>query len=323
MSLHREEARRVLDIERGAIEQVAKHLNEQFDRAVELLYACQGTVVVVGVGKSGLIGRKVAATLSSTGTPAFFLHAAEGSHGDLGMVRSKDICLVLSKSGETSELLDLLPAIRRVGARILSLVGRPSSTLARESDVVLDVSVKQEACPHDLVPTASTVAMLAMGDALAIALLKRRDFGPEQFALLHPGGTLGKRLLLRVKDLMHQGEENPLAPQGASMTEVLEVLIDKRLGAVSIIDPDGKLLGLIADGDLKRAIRQHGDIRQLSVEKLMTRQPTTILPDKLAHEALALMENRPFQITVLPVVDAEGRAIGLLRLHDILRAGIV
>lgn len=323
MSVHQEEARRVLDIEREAIEEVARHLDEQFDQAVERLYACPGTVIVVGVGKSGLIGRKVAATLSSTGTPAFFLHATEGGHGDLGVVRSQDICLILSKSGETAELLDLLPAIRRVGAGIVSLVGRSTSTLARESDVVLDVSVKQEACPHDLAPTASTVAMLAMGDALAIALLKRRGFGPEQFALLHPGGTLGKRLLLRVRDLMHGGEENPVVPLGASMTEVIDVLVDRRLGAVSIVDQEGRLQGLFADGDLKRAIIDHGDVRPLSVEKLMTRRPTTITPDRLAHEALALMENRPFQIAVLPVVDAEGRAVGLLRLHDILRAGIV
>jgi len=322
MSDDLEEARRVLTIERKAIDRVLSQLDKQFNRAVELLYDCRGMVVVVGVGKSGLIGRKIAATLSSTGTPAFFLHAAEGSHGDLGMIRNKEVCIILSKSGETSELLELLPAIRRVGAPIISLIGRRKSTLARDSDIVLDVSVEQEACPHDLAPTASTIAMLAIGDALAIALLKRRDFGPDQFAMFHPGGSLGKRLLLRVRDLMHEGEGNPLVLQGASVAQVLETLVDKRLGAVSVVDEEGRLQGFITDGDLKRAIIEHGDIRHLKAEQLMSRQPVTIAPDRLAHEALALMENRPSQISVLPVVDSERRVVGLLRIHDILRAGI-
>lgn len=319
MNSHLDEARRVFAIEIKALESLAQKLDEQFDRAVELLYTCQGMVVVIGVGKSGLIGRKIAATLSSTGTPAFFLHAAEGSHGDLGMIRAQDVCLILSKSGETNELLNLLPSIRRVGSRVLSLSGRRDSTLSRESDVTLDVSVQQEACPYDLAPTASTVAMLAMGDALAIALLKRRNFSPQQFALLHPGGTLGRLLLLHVSDLMHKGVDCPTVLQNADMTRVLEELIDKRLGAVCMVDQQGRLEGIITDGDLKRAIFEHGDVRQLSAESLMTRNPITIAPDKLAQEALAVMENRKTQISVLPVVDEGNRLVGLLRIHDILR----
>jgi len=323
MSEHQDEARRVLDIEQQALQQVVERIDERFDRAVEMLRACEGMTIVVGVGKSGLIGRKIAATLSSTGTPAVFLHAAEGCHGDLGVVREKDVCLILSKSGETSELLNILPSIRRAGARIISFVGRTDSTLAQESDIILDVSVEQEACPLDLAPTASTIAMLAMGDALAMALLKSHKISPEQFAQFHPGGTLGKRLLLRVEDLMHKGDETPIVSRNAGMEEVLEELTVKRLGAVCVVDGDGKLAGIFADGDLKRAIIEHGDIRSLSIDELMTCRPTTISPEKLAHEAVALMENRPTQISVLPVVDSQRRVVGLLRLHDILRSGIV
>lgn len=316
-----ERARFVLKTESDAVAAVAERLDESFLKAIELIESCQGRVVVAGVGKSGLVGRKIAATLASTGTPALFLHPAEGAHGDLGMLVNKDVVILLSNSGETREILDLLPWIKRIGASIISMIGRHNSNLAKFSDVVLDVSVEREACPHNLAPTASTAAQLALGDALAIVLLQRRNFQPEDFAVLHPGGSLARQLL-RVEDVMHSGAENPVVRAGAGMADAIGEISSKAMGAVNVVDEDGILLGIITDGDLRRALSKMPDILSRKVEEVMTRDPITICVGKMAAEAIAIMENRPSQIAVVPVVDDKGAPVGMVRLHDLVRAGL-
>jgi len=280
-------------------------------------------VVVTGVGKSGIIGKKIASTLASTGTPAFFLHPTEGIHGDLGMLDRRDVVLAISRSGETEELSQLLPLIKRQGNRLIALTGNPSSSLAKTADVVIDVGVDQEACPLGLAPTASTTAALAMGDALAVALLEERGFRREDFARLHPGGTLGRRLLLRVRDLMHVGEEFPRVGEMTSMKEVLVEMTSKRLGVTAVMDGGGRLVGVITDGDLRRALERYPDLLQRRASEIMTRNPKGIEADALAAEAVKRMEEH--SITSLFVFERPGDRVpvGIIHLHDLLKAGVV
>lgn len=319
-----EQAKRVLDIEARAIEALKERLDGQFMQAVQLILNCKGRLVVTGMGKSGHIGRKMAATLASTGTPSFFLHPAEGIHGDLGMVTAADVVLALSNSGETAEVVGIFPALRRIGASIIAMCGVSDSTMVRNADVFLDVGVEQEACPLGLAPTASTTAALAMGDALAVALLAERQFTPQDFALYHPGGSLGRRLLLTVANVMHTGDAVPLITAEKTVKEALFIMTAKGLGAAAVVDAQGCLLGLITDGDIRRGLENGHDFLNQSVAAMMTRTAKTISADKLAAQALHLMEkNQPRPITVLPVVDADNRVIGMIHLTDLLRQGVV
>ena len=305
------------------LEQV-KRIDEHFKAAVEMILACPGRTVITGMGKSGIIGRKMAATLASTGTPSFYLHPAEGIHGDLGMVTEGDVVIALSNSGETGEVLHILPSLRRIGAKLIAMVGNPNSTLAKNSDIVLNVGVTREACPLGLAPTSSTTAALAYGDALALALLSKRKFTASQFAVFHPGGSLGRKLLLTVEDIMHSGTENPLVKADISVQDALFVITDKGLGAVSVVDDDNKMLGVLTDGDIRRGLSKGVDFLKRPVTELMTASPKTITKEKLAAQALHIMEsNRPKPITVLPVVDAENHVIGLLHMTDLVRQGVV
>ncbi|MBR5588708.1 MAG: KpsF/GutQ family sugar-phosphate isomerase, partial [Phascolarctobacterium sp.] len=289
-----------------------------------LILECHGRTVITGMGKSGIIGRKMAATFASTGTPSFYLHPAEGIHGDLGMVTADDVVIALSNSGETGEILNILPSLRRIGAKIIAMVGNANSTLAKNSDVVLDVGVEKEACPLGLAPTSSTTAALAYGDAIALALLQKRNFTASQFAVFHPGGSLGRKLLLTVGNIMHKGEENPLVSAETTVQEALFVITDKGLGAVSVVDEEGKMLGVLTDGDIRRSLSKGVDFLQRSVADLMTKVPKYITADKLAAQALHLMEsNQPKPITVLPVLDENKVVIGLLHMTDLVRQGVV
>ncbi|HMM20930.1 MAG TPA: KpsF/GutQ family sugar-phosphate isomerase [Selenomonadales bacterium] len=319
-----ERAKEVLAIEAAAIEALIPRIDDQFAAVVEMVLECTGRVIVTGMGKSGHIGSKIAATLASTGTPAFFLHPAEAIHGDLGMVTGDDIILALSHSGETNEVLSILPVLKRIGARIIALCGRDNSTLSQNADAFLDVGVEKEACPLGLAPTASTTAMLAMGDALAVALLSARKFTPEEFALYHPGGALGRKLLLTVEAVMHSGGDNPIIGMGKTVKEALFVITEKGLGATTVVDEAGRLLGIITDGDIRRSLEKGNDFLNKLVEDIMTKTPRTITKDKLAAQALHIMEkNQPRPITVLPVVDEDYRAIGMIHLTDLLRQGVV
>ncbi|HEV7735619.1 MAG TPA: KpsF/GutQ family sugar-phosphate isomerase [Candidatus Binatia bacterium] len=314
-------ARRVLDVEAAALAAVRDRLDASFDRALDLLAACQGKVVVAGIGKSGIVGRKIAATFASTGTPSFFLHAGEGSHGDLGMLARGDVLVLVSNSGEGEEVLRLLPVARRLTLPILAITGKVASTLGRSSDVTLDVSVPEEACPLGLAPTASTTVTMALGDALAVALLEERGFSTDDFALLHPAGSLGRRLL-RVEDLMHRGDQVPVVGERASLRDTIAEITGKRLGVTAVIDATGELLGIVTDGDLRRGLERAADIRTLVAGDLMSRNPKTITGIALAAQAVAVMERH--SITSL-VVTADGtrRPVGVIHLHDLLRAGVV
>ena len=314
-------AERVLRIEAEAILGLIAKLDERFERAVELLRACAGRVIVTGMGKSGLIGRKIAATLASTGTPAYFLHPAEGVHGDLGMVARGDVVLALSNSGETDEVLAILPPLKRLGVPILLLTGNPTSSLARQCEVVLDVSVPEEACPMNLAPTSSTTAALAAGDALALALLELRGLRPEDYAALHPRGSLGWRALFRVADLMLTGDAVPVVPENTPLREVIVEMTRKRKGMTTVIDGAGRLVGVITDGDLRRLHLTGKSIDDLSAGEVTSREPKTIRADDLAAKALEVMET--WQITSLVIVDPGRRPVGLIHMHDILRAKIV
>ncbi len=316
-----EEGKRVLTIEAHAILALVARLDTQFIDAIDILYCCQGKIVVIGMGKSGLIGAKLASTFASTGTPAFFLHAAEGVHGDIGMVTHNDVALIISNSGETAEIIQILSAIKRLGVPIVTLVGNPHSTIAKESNTVLDVSVEEEACPLGLAPTASTTAALAMGDSLAIALLNKRGFQQQDFAHVHPGGTLGKKLLLRVSDLLHKGEAIPRVQEHTSIKAVILEMTSKKFGLTTVDDSEGNLVGVITDGDLRRGIEQYADILSLNASTLMSPHPRTIAPNSLAAEALQTMEHHA--ITSLIVTDHQGSTTGILHLHDILKAGII
>jgi arabinose-5-phosphate isomerase len=313
-------ADRVLRLEAESIAALRQRLDDRFVRAVELMHGCRGRVIVTGMGKSGLIGRKIAATLASTGTPAYFLHPAEGVHGDIGMVAKDDLVLGLSNSGETDEVLAVLPAIKRLGIPLILLTGSPGSTLARQADVVLDVGVTEEACPINLAPTSSTTAALAMGDALAMALLDLRGLGPEDYAALHPRGSLGWQSLFRVRDLMHTGEALPVVSETATMKEAIQEMGAKRLGMTTVVDGSGRLVGVITDGDLRRQQLSHGTLLDRRAGECMTPNPKRIGGDELAARALALMEG---VITSLVITDDAGRPAGVIHIHDILRAKIV
>lgn len=315
------EGRRVLKIEARAVQTLVDRLDAQFARAVDLLLRCKGKVVVSGMGKSGLVGQKIAATMASTGTPAFFLHPAEGIHGDLGMLGRTDVLIAISNSGETQEILQLLPYVERMGIPVVSMTGRMTSTLAKHSDVALDVSVSEEACPMGLAPTASTTASLAMGDALAVVLLQKRGFKQEDFAQFHPGGTLGRRLLVRVRDLMHGGAEMPVVSEAVPATAAILEITAKKLGMTTVTDANGKLVGIITDGDLRRFIQRGGDFARVTAGELASRNPKTIAPDDLAAKAVEQMER--FSITTLVVGEGERRILGVIHLHDLLKNGIV
>jgi arabinose-5-phosphate isomerase len=315
-------ARTILRIEAEAVKALVERIDESFSRAVELMFSCKGKIVVTGMGKSGLIGKKIAATMASTGTPAFFLNPAEGSHGDVGVVTKGDVVLAISNSGETDEIIRLLPAFKRLDLSIISLTGNMQSLLARSSDVILDVSVSEEACPLGLAPTASTTAALAMGDALAITLLEKREFREDDFAVFHPAGNLGRRLLLTVEDLMHVGNSIPVVNMVTPMKEAIIEISSKRLGITSVVDEAGALCGVITDGDLRRGLEKWGEeFFSLSAGEVMTPRPKTIARNILAAKAVAIMEK--YSITVLMVVDEKGQIEGVLHLHDLLKAGIV
>ncbi|HXV81757.1 MAG TPA: KpsF/GutQ family sugar-phosphate isomerase [Candidatus Binatia bacterium] len=319
-------AKEVLKIEATGIASLSDRLDDRFIQAVELLYSCCGKVVVTGLGKSGLICRKIAATFSSTGTPSFFLHAGDANHGDMGMIREGDVVLAVSNSGETEEILTLIPILKRLGVKLIAMTGNHDSTLSRAADVVLDAGVTEEACPLGLSPTASTTAALALGDALAVVLLEKKEFKEEDFALRHPGGILGRKLFLRVEDLMHRGADMPLVREETLMKEALLVITSKRLGITGVTDKRGDLIGVITDGDLRRGLQAHGDgILNKSAAEIMTLKPRSIEKDALASQALVRMEeNRPRPITSLFVVEkpADRMPIGILHIHDLLKAGI-
>lgn len=314
-------ARRVLRVEADAVAALIPTVGTAFDAACQRLLDSPGRVIVTGMGKSGHIGSKVAATLASTGTPAFFVHPAEASHGDLGMITSGDVVLAFSNSGETAEVLAILPVLKRRGIALVSITGKPQSTLAIQADVHLEVAVEEEACPHNLAPTSSTTAALAMGDALAIALLEARRFSPEDFALSHPGGSLGRRLLLTVDDLMHSGDDMPQVTEDTVLTDALMEISRKGLGMTAVVDADGLLSGIFTDGDLRRVLDQPlSDLRQLRIDAVMVRNPVVIHSGRLAAEALKVMDER--KINGLIVVDAERRPIGALNMHNLFKAGV-
>lgn len=316
---------KLLKLEADAITKAANRLqSDQVERAVELLANCQGKVVLAGVGKSGIVARKIAATLTSTGTLAVFLHPADALHGDIGIVTREDVAMVLSNSGETDELVAMLPYLKSRQVPIIALVGNLRSTLARNVDAVLDAGVDKEACPFNLAPTTSTTVALSIGDALAMTLIQVKGLTPEDFALNHPAGRLGKRLTLRVRDLMHSGEESPNVSPQASWIEVLSTISKGGLGAVNVVDDSGNLVGIVTDGDLRRLLQRvkQTDLETLTASSMMTQNPVVVSPDLLAYHAFQLMENRPSQISILPVVDGQQYCVGLIRLHDIVRSGL-
>ena len=315
-----ESAQRTLDIETKALQDLNARIDHTFSQACELMLNCKGRVVVTGMGKSGHIGNKIAATLASTGTPAFFVHPGEASHGDLGMITPTDVVLALSNSGTTGELLTIVPLIKRMGAKLISMTGNPQSALAESSEVHLDVSVEREACPHDLAPTSSTTVTLAMGDALAVSLLESRGFTPEDFAFSHPGGALGRKLLLKVGDIMASGAEIPRVDNDAVMKEALFEMTVKGLGMTTVVDANDKLLGIFTDGDLRRCIDMGHDIKVAAITDIMTASCTTISPDILAVEALNIMEDK--SITQLVVTDENETPVGIIHMHHILKAGV-
>jgi arabinose-5-phosphate isomerase len=314
-----EQARRVLRTEARAVAALESRVDDRFAGAVEAVLAAPGRVIVAGVGKSGIVGRKIAATLTSTGTPAAFLHPVEALHGDLGIVGSGDVAILLSKSGESEELRGLLEYLKRMGVVVIALTGRPASSLGRHADWVLDCSVAEEACPHDLAPTSSTTAAMAMGDALAVALLVRRGFGRDDFARFHPGGALGRRLLLRVRDVMAADDLPCLAPS-ATMREAV-VLLAERRGTAAVVDGEGRLLGVVTSGDLTRLMEREEHFFRIAVSEVMTTTPRTTEPDELAAAAVGLMERHG--VMALPVLDGERRVVGMVHLHDLMRAGAV
>jgi len=314
-------AAKVLNIEAAAVLALTQKLDSSFEKAIEVIYESKGRVVVTGMGKSGLVGKKIAATLASTGTPAFFMHPAEASHGDLGMVTADDVIVAISNSGETEEIIGLIPFLKRFNVTIVSLTGNAGSTLARASDVNLDISVAEEACPLGIVPTASTTAALAMGDAIAVSLLTKRGFKEEDFAFFHPSGSLGKKLFIRVKDIMHGGDSVPITSPDASLTEAVMEISSKRLGTSVIADQKRLVLGVITDGDVRRGIEKWGkSFFDMKAREVMTKNPKSITENELAAKALSIMEKHA--ITSLVVADEEDRLCGVIHLHDILKKGI-
>ncbi len=315
-------AKRVLRIEAEAVKALINRIDKDFVKAVNLIYSCKGKVVITGIGKSGLICQKIASTLTSMGTPAFFLHPAEGLHGDLGALDKRDVLIAVSNSGETEEILNILPTVKRMGIRIIAMCGNPRSTLALVSDLVLNTSVKEEACSLGLAPTASTTATLALGDALAVALLERRGFNEEEFALTHPGGTLGKRLLLRVEDLMHTGREIPWVRENTRMKDVLMEITTKRLGVTGVSNGKGELVGVITDGDLRRALEKYDDVMKRKAKDIMSTNPKKVERSTLAARGLHLMERHAITSLFVYKNDKVKKAIGIVHLHDLLGRGI-
>ncbi len=313
--------REVIQLEAEALQTLAKRVDGQFAEACRLILACTGRVIVTGMGKSGHIGGKIAAPLASTGTPSFFVHPGEASHGDVGMITTPDIVLAISNSGETGEILTILPIIKRMGVKLIALTGGLQSSLARQADAVLNAGVEKEACPHNLAPTASTTAALAIGDALAVALLKSRGFTREDFARAHPAGSLGRRLLLYVSDIMHTGTAIPQVAEGASLREALLEMTGKGLGMTGVVDHQGRLVGIFTDGDLRRALNRSVDVYNARITEVMTQNPKTTRADRLAAETVQLM--RSLKINGLFVVDENNRVLGALNMHDLFRAGVI
>ena len=320
----REKAVETLKIEAEAVEKLVLRIDDEFENAIQRILNCTARVVVTGMGKSGHVGRKIAATLASTGTPAFFMHPGEAFHGDLGMVTENDVVIAISNSGESSEIVNILPVIKRIGATIIAMSGKRQSSLGKNSDYFINIGVEREACPLGLAPTASTTATLAMGDAIAMALMAARNFTSQDFAMFHPGGALGRKLLLTVENVMHRGEDNPIVQLDKTVKDALFVMTDKGLGAVSIVDGDGKLVGLVTDGIIRRALHKDYKFLDESVEHIMTADPLVIYKNKLAAEALSVMEkHKPRPVTVLPVVDDDRNPVGMVHLTDLLRQGVV
>jgi arabinose-5-phosphate isomerase len=314
-------AKKVLRMERDALSSLMTRIDSDFEKAVNAIYSTKGRVIVTGLGKPGFIAQKISATLSSTGTPSHYLHPAEALHGDLGRITKDDIIIALSNSGETEEFIKFLPIVKKIGARLIAMVGNTKSTLARNADFIINTYVKREACPLGLAPTTSTTAMLAMGDALAVALLEKKGFREKDFAFFHPGGILGKRLLLKVGDIMRTGHANPIVRESRSIKEVLLSITKARAGSASVVDGKGKLVGIFTDGDLRRHLETDADIIHRSVRDLMTRKPTVTKKERLAAEALEILRSKG--LDELPVIDERGRPIGLLDVQDILKAGLV
>jgi arabinose-5-phosphate isomerase len=315
-------ARKVLKTEAEAVNAMVDKIGSNFEKAVEIIYQSKGRVVVTGMGKSGLVGKKIAATLASTGTPAFSLHPAEATHGDLGMVTSDDVIIAISNSGETEEIIELIPFLKRFNVHLISVTGNPESSLSKAADVTLDVSVKEEACPFGIVPTASTTATMAMGDALAVALLMRRGFKEQDFAFFHPGGKIGKKFFIKVKDIMYTGDKIPKVTIKTPMSKTVIEMSSKRLGHTIVFDDNNKVTGVITDGDLRRGIEKwSGKLFEMTAGEVMTKSPKTISEEELAAKALSIMEGN--SITALVVTDKDGRVVGIIHLHDILRQGIV
>ena len=320
----RDKAIETLQIEAAAVEALIDRIDDEFIAAAETIMRCRGRVVITGIGKSGHIGRKIAATLSSTGTPSFFMHPAEAYHGDLGMLTERDVLIAISNSGESSEIVNILPVVRRIGAEIVAMCGKRSSTLGKNCDYFIDISVKREACTLGLAPTASTTATLAMGDALAMALMDERKFTSNDFALFHPGGALGRKLLLTVGDVMHSGDDNPIVKIGATAKDALFEMTAKGLGAVSVVDKRNKFVGLVTDGIIRRALEKNRSFIDEPVEHIMFEHPLIISADKLAAAALSVMEkHKPRPVTVLPVIDKNNFPVGMIHLTDLLRQGVV
>jgi arabinose-5-phosphate isomerase len=319
MSIKR--AKQVLKIEADAIRDLIKRIDENFSKATDLIAECKGRVVVTGMGKAGLIGQKISSTLSSLGTPSLWVHCVEAIHGDLGRITQEDVVIALSNSGETEEVTKLLPLIKKIGSRLIAITGNKKSTLAKHADVVLDVNVKKEACPFGLAPTSSTTCMLAIGDALAVSVVERKSFRREDFAFLHPGGSLGRKLLLKVEDIMRKGKANPVIKENTLVKDVLLAITQARAGAASVVDKNRKLVGIFTDGDLRRHLDSESVLVNLKVKDVMTKNPITIHPDCLAEEALKILKDK--KIDELPVVDKNKRPVGMLDVQDLLKAGLV
>ncbi len=317
----------VIEIEANSVRELAKRIDHRFEAACDSILHCNGRIVVTGMGKSGHIGGKIASTLASTGTPSFFVHPGEASHGDLGMITPNDLVLAISNSGETPEILSILPIVKRLGSGLITMTGKPRSSLGRESNVCLDVGVEKEACPHNLAPTASTTATLVMGDALAVAVLMMRGFSANDFARTHPGGSLGKRLLLYARDLMHRGDDLPLVNEQDSFSELLLEMSSKSLGMAGVVDDNGRLVGMFTDGDLRRTLEKKIDVYNCTAKQVMTPEPLTIGPDTLAAEIVKIMRQHavhgPHAVNGLFVIDEDGSVMGALNTHDLLRAGVI
>ena len=315
-----EYARRVFEVEANAILNLSRLINEHFDKAVEAIQTCRGRVVVAGMGKSGLIGQKISATFASTGTPSHYLHPAEAIHGDLGRVLTEDLLLGLSNGGETEEMIRLIPSVKRIGSKIISITGNPASTLGRLSDIVLSIGKIEEACPLGLAPTTSTTAMLAMGDALAMCVCQKRNFTREEYALFHPGGSLGRKLM-KVSEIMRTGDANPCVAQSALVMDVLFVITKARSGAATVIDDAGRLCGIFTDGDLRRRMKNGADVLNMKISEVMTKNPVTVTPDTLVIDAMRVLKQK--KIDEVPIVNSDGYPVGMMDVQDLLDVGLL